>query len=259
MKRPTIFVTNDDGVHSKGFASLIEIAKEFGSVVGVAPEYAQSGKSHAITMNRPLRLREVVKQKDVLIYACDGTPVDCVKIGFDYLWEESRPDFALSGINHGSNSSISVIYSGTMGAATEASFYGIPSIGLSLLDHDDDADFKAAKHYGKMIIKSIMESNPTTGLCLNVNIPKLPLDQIKGVRVCRQNMGYYRERFSPRNDPMGKEYFWLTGELINLEPNSHDNDERLLNEGYITIVPVRADLTDHNQIAPLAEILDIVI
>lgn len=255
MNRPLIFITNDDGVDSKGFAALLEVARKFGKVIGVAPENSQSGMSHAITMTRPLRLRHVIDSPDAQVYACDGTPVDCVKIAFDYLWADNKPDLALSGINHGSNSSVSVIYSGTMGAAIEASFYDIPSIGFSLISHLHDADFEASKHFATQIIKDIIESEVKTPLCLNVNIPIGDIAQIKGIKVCRQSMGYYHENFMPRKDPHGNDYFWLTGDLINLEPEATDNDEAALERMYVSVVPVQVDMTNHAQIDVLKEII----
>ena len=207
MKKPLIFVTNDDGVGAKGLQSAIRIARKFGRVIAVAPEACQSGRSHAITMLSPLYLRKVSEESDLTIYACDGTPVDCVKLAMDFLLREDKPDYMISGINHGSNSSIAVIYSGTMGAAIEASLYDIPSIGLSLLTHDPDADFEAAEHYGAKIVGDIIASAAPPPLCLNVNIPAVERSQIRGVRVCRQNRGFFCEDFERRLDPRGREYF----------------------------------------------------
>lgn len=255
MKKPLIFVTNDDGVGAKGLWAAIEVARKFGRVVAVAPERSQSGKAHAISMYNPLYLRKVREEEDLLVYACDGTPVDCVKIAFDYLLTEDRPTLSLSGINHGANSSIAVIYSGTMGAAIEASFYNIPSIGLSLIDETSDADFSAAQHYAEKIVGALVASPVDMPLCLNVNFPKLGTDEIKGIKVCRQNKGYFRENFERRNDPHGRDYFWLTGDLINLEPESSDTDLWALENGYVSVVPVQVDLTNHEQLNSLKGII----
>lgn len=255
MKRPLIFVTNDDGVGAKGLRHSIAIARRLGDVIAVAPESGQSGMSHAISMANPLHLRKVREEEGLAIYACDGTPVDCVKMAFDYLLKDRLPDLAISGINHGSNSSIAVIYSGTMGAAIEASFYNIPSIGLSLTDHTHDADFEAAEHFGEMVIRGLLESEVRPPVCLNVNIPTLPKEQIKGVKVCRQSSAYFRENFHPRLDPSGREYFWLTGDMINLEQGAPDTDEWALDHGYVSVVPVQVDLTNHRQVDTLRKII----
>ncbi|MBQ2037736.1 MAG: 5'/3'-nucleotidase SurE, partial [Alistipes sp.] len=205
-KERLIFVTNDDGYQAKGFAAAIEVAREFGRVVAVAPAEPQSGRSQAITMYDPLFLEQRRKEEGVEVYSLTGTPVDCVKWAFDYLFEEGAVDLVISGINHGSNSAINVLYSGTMGAAIEGSFYGCPSVGLSLTTHDADAEFESAKHYAREIIASVLE-NPHNGnqpLCLNVNVPNIPFEDIKGVKVCRQCRGIWREEFFPYEDPRGK-------------------------------------------------------
>lgn len=250
-----IFLSNDDSYRSKGFAASIEIAKRFGRVIGIAPEYPQSGMSQAITLNDPLRLNKVIDEDGVTIYSLNGTPVDCVKMAFDHLFTKERVDLMISGINHGSNSAINILYSGTMGAAIEASFYNIPSIGLSITSHALDADFTAAIHYGAEIVGKILESNMPTPLCLNVNIPSIPLEEIKGVRVSRQTKGFWREKFYPRIDPFSRQYFWLTGGFENAEPEAEDSDEWALSNGYIAVVPVKVDMTSYEQIAPLKELL----
>lgn len=254
MKNPLILITNDDGFGAKGLKTIIEVARRYGRVVAVAPELHQSGKSHSITMHNPLYLRTLQVEKDLEIYACSGTPVDCVKLAFDHLLADRVPDITISGINHGSNSAISVLYSGTMGAAIEASFYGRPAIGFSLMDHDPDADFTAAAAIADKILKRIMSGEIKSPMCLNVNIPVLPLEEIRGIRVCRQNEGYWKETFVCRKDPRGKDYFWLTGNFFNAEPDSTDTDEWALANGYASIVPVQVDLTNHRQVTELGTI-----
>ncbi len=256
-EKPLIFVTNDDGVNARGLGFAIEIARKFGRVVAVAPEESQSGKAHAITMFNPLFLRKVQEEDDLTLYACSGTPVDCVKMAFDYLFQGALPALSISGINHGSNSAISVIYSGTMGAAIEASFYGIPSIGLSLTDHSAEADFTAAAAYGEEVVRQVMYNRPGLPLCLNVNIPDMPLEKIKGMKVCRQNKGYWQETFEVRRDPRGREYYWLSGDFYNEEPSSTDTDEWALKNGYVSIVPIKIDLTDYTQVKSLTEQLNL--
>lgn len=255
MKRPLIFITNDDGVNAKGFKTAIEVARKFGRVIAIAPETTRSGMSHAITMYNPLYLRVVEKSDDLAVYACSGTPVDCVKIGYDYLFADERPSLNISGINHGSNSAINVLYSGTMGAAIEASFYGAPSIGLSLTDHDYDADFDASAIFAEKIIGDILESDINEPLCLNVNIPDGRPESIRGHRICRQNKGYWKEEFFCRQDPRGKDYFWLTGDFYNAEPDAMDTDEWALSNGYISVVPVQVDLTNYRQIKELEKVI----
>lgn len=254
MQRPLIFITNDDGVQSKGLAAIVEVASRFGRVIVVAPKSPQSGMSHAITMGSPLFLKKVKQSTDIDIYSFSGTPVDCVKIAFDSLMlDGEQPSLILSGINHGSNSAINILYSGTMGAAIEASFYDIPSVGLSLLDHDEDADFEASKVIAERIISKILSSKQPKPMCLNVNIPMLPIEQIKGIKICRQNRGYWREEFQRCTNPRGEEYYWLTGVFKNTEPEATDTDEWALNNGYVSMVPVQVDLTNYAQAEELKE------
>ncbi len=246
-----ILVTNDDGYASKGLAAAIEVARGFGRVVVVAPETSQSGMSQAITMYNPLYLRSVRQEPGVEIYAFSGTPVDCVKMGFDHLLREERVDLVISGINHGSNSAVNVLYSGTMGAAIEGSFYGCPAVGLSLDDHAADADFDAAVLYGKRIVGELLDRALPTPLCLNVNVPVGRPEQIRGVRLCRQNRGFWREEFFRHEDPRGREYFWLTGDFVNTEPDADDTDEWALRNGWVSVVPVQTDLTDYRRLEQL--------
>lgn len=249
-----IVVTNDDGFEAPGFAAAIEVAREFGRVVAVAPATPQSGRSQAITIYEPLFLRERHSEEGLQIYSFSGTPVDCVKFVFDHLLADKKVDLVISGINHGSNSTINVLYSGTMGAAIEGSFYGCPSVGLSLLDHSRDADFTDAKRYSREIIASILRSEEQPRpLCLNVNVPVVP--QIKGIRVCRQCRGLWREDFFPHVDPNGRNYFWLTGSYTNYEPEAEDTDEWALANGYVSVVPVQIDLTSYRDMAYLNKVL----
>ena len=250
-----ILVTNDDGYDSKGLAAAVEVARGFGRVVVVAPETTQSGMSQAITMYNPLYLRCVRKEEGLEVYAFSGTPVDCVKMAFDYLLREERVDLVISGINHGSNSAVNVLYSGTMGAAIEGSFYGCPAVGLSLDDHGENADFEAAVAYGRRIVGSVLENRIELPLCLNVNVPVGRPDELRGIRLCRQNRGFWREEFYRHEDPRGRESFWLTGAFVNEEPEAQDTDEWALSHGYVSVVPVQVDLTDYRQLGALAEVL----
>ena len=243
-KRPLIFITNDDGITAPGIANLIQIAKEFGDLCIIAPDKPQSGMGHAITINSSLRLHPTSYYQSVNEYACSGTPVDCVKLAINQILHR-KPDLILSGINHGSNLSINVIYSGTMSAAVEAAVEGVPSIGFSLCDYAHEADFTQAKEFIRKIIKQTLESGLPKGVCLNVNIPKLKSDELKGIKVCRQSNAMWIEEFDERKDPYGRPYYWLTGTFKNFEPESKDTDVYATENGFISVVPVHADMTAH--------------
>ena len=251
-----IFVTTDDSYASKGFEAAIALARRFGEVVAVAPMTPQSGKSQAFTIYDPLFLKTIRSEEGVHIYGLSGTPVDCVKIAFDHLLADRKVDLVISGINHGSNSAVNVLYSGTMGAAIEGSFYGCPSVGLSLTDHDPDADFEASMLYGERIIKSVLDRKQEGQLCLNVNVPIGRPEQIKGVKVCRQARGFWRETFLSCRDPHDREYFWLTGAFSNHEPEAADTDERALEQMYVSVVPVQVDMTDYRQMESVGRMLE---
>lgn len=249
MERPLILVTNDDGVTAPGIRALIDIAKEFGDVYVVAPDSPQSGMGHAVTINSTLFCDEIEVNEGIKEYSCSGTPVDCVKLAVSQILPR-KPDLCISGINHGSNSSVNVIYSGTMSAAVEAGIEGIPAIGFSLSDFSYNANFKAAEKFIKIIIAQVLENKLPKGIVLNVNIPKLEEDQIKGIKVCRQADAKWEEKFDKREDPRGRTYYWMSGEFKNLDKGD-DTDEKALEEGYISVVPVRYDLTAHHFIGDL--------
>ena len=243
MIKPLILVCNDDGITAPGLRALIEVMNSFGDVYVVAPDGPQSGMAHAITINSTLRCDQIhIDDGPQIEYSCSGTPVDCVKLAMSKLLPR-KPNLCVSGINHGSNSSINVLYSGTMSAALEGSLDGIPSIGFSLLDFSHDADFTTAKDVVRKIVKNILSQNTPKGLCLNVNIPK-SLD-FKGIKVCRQANAKWVEEFDERKDPMGRTYYWLTGTFENFD-NGRDTDEWALSNGYVSVVPVRQDITQHD-------------
>lgn len=244
--KPLILVTNDDGITAPGIKALVEAMLPLGDVVVVAPDSPQSGMGHAITINKPLRLVETKDFGNIKSFACSGTPVDCVKLANDKVLHR-KPDLCVSGINHGSNSSINIIYSGTMSAAVEASLENIPSIGFSLLDYAIEADFSAAKHYAFLIAKQVLENGLPKSTLLNVNIPKLPLELIKGMRVCRQAVAKWEEEYLERKDPFGRSYYWLTGKFVNHD-KGQDTDEWALANDYVSVVPVQHDLTAHHAI-----------
>lgn len=249
-EKPLILVTNDDGITSPGIKNLIEAAKTLGKVVVVAPDKAQSGMGHAITIGTSLRMDKVDLFGDVEAWQTSGTPVDCVKLAVDKVLH-CKPDICISGINHGANHSINVIYSGTMSAAMEASIESIPSIGFSLLDYRFDADFTAAKFYAHKIIKTVLSNKLDKHLLLNVNIPALPKREIKGIKICKQAYAKYKEEFDERIDPHGKKYYWLTGEFINFDKDE-DTDVMALQNNYVSVVPVQFDLT-HYKLKKLLE------
>jgi len=246
MQRPVILVSNDDSINAPGIKALVEVAKKFGDVVVVAPDSPQSGMGHAITIHEPLRLNKIEIFEDVEAYQCSGTPADCVKIAIDKILHR-KPDLCISGINHGSNASINVIYSGTMSAAMEAAIDGIPAIGFSLLDFAFDADFSAAKHYAEIVIRELLNNGLPNACLLNVNIPKMSLQDIKGMRVCRQAVAKWEEEFDKRVDPNGSAYYWLTGKFENKD-KGEDTDVWALDNGYVSIVPVQFDLTNYHGI-----------
>lgn len=245
-KRPLILVTNDDGIGAKGIKSLVEAAEEFGDVVIVAPDKPQSGMGHAITVNDVLRLYEVPFNGH-RAYMCSGTPVDCVKLANDEVIK-GFPDLLISGINHGENSSTNVLYSGTMSAAIEGSMSGVPSIGFSLLDFDPDADFTASKWVAKELIRQALSNSFPKNICLNVNIPQMTKEEIKGIKVCRQANAFWQNSFVKRKDQFGSPYFWLKGEF-NREDWSEDSDIWALDNGFVSVVPTQYDMTAYHALS----------
>ena len=247
--RPVILVTNDDGITSPGIRALVNAVKDLGRVLVVAPDKPQSGMGHAITIEAPLRIEKVDIFDGIDAYQCSGTPVDCVKLAKDKLLHK-LPDLCVSGINHGSNSSINVIYSGTMSAAVEAGIEGIPAIGFSLLEHTYGADFRGAAKYAKRIAVQVLEHGLPEGTLLNVNIPKLDPEDIKGMKICRQAVAKWEEDYDERKDPRGKKYYWLTGKF-KVNDNGEDTDEWALRNGYVSVVPTQFDMTAHHAISSI--------
>ncbi len=243
-KNPLILITNDDGITAPGIRKLIAIMKEIGDVVVVAPDSPQSGQGHAITLDATLYYKKVNTIDEVAEeYECSGTPADCVKLGIKEILKR-KPDLCVSGINHGSNASINVIYSGTMSAAIEAGIEGVPAIGFSLLDYSWEANFEGLKPYVEKITNNVLENGLPDGVVLNVNFPKISDQAYKGIKVCRQARANWNEKFDKRINPMGKEYYWLTGTFENLD-GGEDTDEFALAQNYVTIVPTLFDLTAH--------------
>lgn len=250
MNRPLILVTNDDGITAPGIKALISVMSEIGDVIVVAPDKPQSAMGHAITINSTLYLNKISSDADLITqYTCSGTPVDCVKIAVNEILNK-KPDLCVSGINHGSNSSINVIYSGTMSAAVEAGIEGIPAVGFSLLDYDWKANFEPTKSFVKKIALEVIKNGVPDGVILNVNFPKLEEHDIKGIKICRQAKAMWLEKFDKRVTPQGKDYYWLTGEFLNQDLGT-DTDEWALENGYVSVVPIHFDMTAHYAVQQL--------
>ena len=253
MSTPLILITNDDGIFSPGLRYLIGLMNNIGKVVVVAPDGPQSAQSHAITINKPITCEKIkIDEGKQIEFICSGTPVDCVKLALAEILDR-KPDICISGINHGSNASINVIYSGTVSAAIEASVHDIPSVGFSILDYSTTTEFKHTETHIINIVRNLLSSN--LNVCLNVNIPKYSENKIKGIKIAKQAKGKWIEDFDERVSPMGKRYFWLTGEFIK-EDESNEADQNLLDDNYISVVPVRYDLTDYSQIDDVKRLLN---
>lgn len=248
-QKPVILITNDDGVTAPGIRNLVEAVKDLGKIVVVAPDKPQSGMGHAITIGQPLRLTKVNAFGDIEAYACTGTPVDCVKLAVDKVLHR-KPDLCLSGINHGANHSINVIYSGTMSAAVEAAIESIPSAGFSLLDYNIEADFTGARKYTRMVVEKMLSTKLEKHTVFNVNIPSVPVELLEGIKICKQAYAKYEEDFIERLDPNGRKYYWLTGEFVNFD-KAKDTDVWALANNYVSVVPVQFDLTHYELKAKL--------
>ncbi|MEO9484400.1 MAG: 5'/3'-nucleotidase SurE [Ekhidna sp.] len=255
MAKPLILISNDDGITSRGIRKLVNAVKELGEVVVVAPDSPQSGMGHAITVGDTLRLTKNDIFGDIEAYECSGTPADCVKLAKHYVLKDRSIDLIVSGVNHGSNSSISVLYSGTMSAAIEGAIEGVPSIGFSLCDYDPSADMSHLDEHIKQIVKEALKSGIPKGVALNVNFPALQKEKIKGIKICRQANANWEEDFDERKDPYGRTYFWMVGNFVNHD-KGEDNDEWALANNYISIVPCQFDMTAHHAIAQINEAWD---
>jgi 5'-nucleotidase len=241
--KPLLLITNDDGVQAAGIGELIDSVRSLGEVVVVAPDGPRSGMSSAVTSLNPIRIQLLKKEDDLTIYSCSGTPVDCVKLGLNKLLHR-KPDLLLSGINHGSNSAICVIYSGTIGATLEGCINGIPSIGVSLADYSPSADFSQAGKYGRIVAERVLQSGLPRDICLNLNVPATP--NVKGMKVCSQTKGSWIKEFMESKDQIGKPIYWLTGKFMNDDPDNQDNDEWALDHEYAALVPLNIDMTDYH-------------
>jgi 5'-nucleotidase len=249
-----ILITNDDGLYAGGLDALCSLMEEFGKLIVISTLESRSGMSQALTVKIPIRVKLLRETEKRRVFACSGTPADGIKIAVNQLLER-KPDWIVSGINHGSNSSVSVIYSGTMAAAIEGCLYGIDSVGFSLDNFSADADFRPARKYIRDILNLLADKSLPRGVCLNVNIPSCPEKEIEGMKICRQAKGNWREEFEKRKDPMGKTYYWLKGIFENHEPESVDTDEWAINNKYVSIVPVSVDMTAYEFLPDLKKIL----
>lgn len=255
-RKPLILVTNDDGITSAGIRTLVELMQQLGTVVVVAPNSPQSGMGHAITISNPLRLYPsdlFTDATDVIAYECSGTPADCVKLAKHHILKDKAPDLVVSGINHGSNTSISVLYSGTMSAAIEAALEGIPAIGFSLNDFTRQADFSHTHEHILTIARQVLERGMPKGTALNVNFPARAAEPINGIRICRQANAKWQEVFDERRDPHGRRYFWLAGEFVNFDTHAEDTDEYAIAQNYTSIVPCQYDLTAYGLLDELKD------
>ncbi len=250
MSKPLILISNDDGITSKGIHTLVQIMKEIGEVVVVAPDSPQSGMGHAITVGDMLRLNRSFIFEDIVAYECSGTPADCVKLAKHHVLKERQPDLVVSGINHGSNSSVSVLYSGTMSAAIEAAIEGLPAIGFSLCDYAHDADFSHIHDWIRKITLEALQNGIPRNTALNVNFPAITQGKIEGIKICRQAKARWQENFDERKDPYGRKYYWLVGDFIN-EDAGTDTDVWALERNYISVVPCRFDMTAYESLQEL--------
>jgi 5'-nucleotidase len=243
MNKPLILITNDDGAEARGIHTLTRLMMQIGDVVVVAPDGPRSAQSNALTVTQPIRYKKVEEKEGLKRYICSGTPTDCVKIAINEVIER-KPDLIVAGINHGSNSAVNVIYSGTMGAVLEGCENGILSIGFSISSYALDVDFSDFELYVLKITREALKNGLPDGVCLNVNAPK---GKINGIRISRQCKGQWVKEFDKRTDPQSRDYFWLTGYFENNEPENEDTDEWALLNGYISIVPTKIDLTAYEQ------------
>lgn len=253
-KRPLILISNDDGVTAKGINALIEYLCPLGDVVVMAPDSARSGSGCALTVTQPVYYQLVREEPGVTVYACSGTPTDCIKLARNTVLDR-QPDLVVGGINHGDNSGTNVHYSGTMGVAFEGCLNGIPSIGFSLCDHHPDADFSNCAVYIQSIVRTVLESGLPEHVCLNVNFPKTT--DIKGMRVCEQGMGRWQNEWEPCPRKFDDKYFWLSGEFIKADPENNRTDTYALSQGYVTITPIVVDLTAYSFIDELNQKLSL--
>jgi 5'-nucleotidase len=249
-EKPLILVVNDDGINAKGLRMLGNIAKQFGRVVMIAPNNGRSGMSHAITFALPLRLRKLSYSEDFEMYKTSGTPVDAVKLALNHILKDQQVDLLVSGINHGANTSVSVIYSATVAAAVEGCLSGVPSVAFSLVNYNNNYDFESARAVVQKIIQTTLEKGLPPHICLNVNIPNIPENEIKGIKITRQALNQWNESIIAREYPSDSPYFWMGGSL-NEKDKGKDTDYWAIKHNYISVQPINIDWTDYSMIQEL--------
>ncbi|MCH5181736.1 MAG: 5'/3'-nucleotidase SurE [Prevotellaceae bacterium] len=249
-ERPLLLLSNDDGFAARGLNFLIDVLEPTCDLIVVAPDAPRSGASCAFTCAQPLTYRKVAQRPHVSIYACSGTPVDCVKMGLNLLCRERRPDMVVAGVNHGDNASVNTHYSGTMGVAREGALQGIPAIAFSLCDYSAEADFEPLRPYVAELVDRTLAAGLPPMTCLNVNFPG-GRKTFEGVRLCRMGLSRWQNEVEPRRHPYGRDYYWLAGESVNLEPDAPDTDRRALEEGWVAVTPTSLDVTDYSLLESL--------
>ena len=250
MSRPLILISNDDGYYAKGINDLVEMVRDFGDVLVVAPDGARSGASLSITSREPVRIRKIHEEDGLQIYSCTGSPCDCVKIAFEKLID-GRPDLILAGINHGDNAAVNAHYSGTMAVATEGTLKRVPSIGLSSCKLEADADFSAMRPYVRSLVEDVLNTGLPKDVCLNVNFPAL--EEFKGMKICRMGTGDWVNEWDERIDPRGRSYFWLTGDFVGYDEEDESTDRGAMNNGYVAITPIQLDCTAYSVMEELRQ------
>ena len=241
--KPLILISNDDGYHAKGINSLVDMLADMADLLVCAPESARSGFSCAFSATAPLRLKLRRKREGMEMWSCNGTPVDCVKLALEQFFDGRKPDMVIGGINHGDNASVNTHYSGTMGVTMEGCMKYIPSVAFSLCDHREDADFAPLRRVVRKIVCKVLDEGLPQGVCLNVNFPKA--ETFRGVKVCRMSRGTWGKECVKMSHPHGYDYFWMTGQYTNDEPESTDTDRWALDNGYVAITPTSVDVTDY--------------
>lgn len=252
-KRPLILISNDDGYNFGGIRALIPIAREFGEVVVVAPLHHQSGMGSAITIMSPLRAYKVSQEAGLTVWAVDGTPTDCAKMALDQLLDGRRPDLLLSGINHGLNTGVNTVYSGTMGVVFEGVAHHVPSVAFSYGRYEVDVDFTPCAPWIRQIISRVLERGLPADVCLNVNIPYC--DHISGIKVTTTGMGCWQQEYERRTDPFGRDYYWMTGHYVQDNPDDDTTDLYWLERGWVAVTPCRVDQTAHDHLASMRSLL----
>jgi 5'-nucleotidase len=242
-QKPLILITNDDGYLAKGIRELTAALRELADIVVFAPDSGRSGMACAITSLLPIRYSLISKDEGVTLYACSGTPVDCVKLALHSVLHR-KPDLLVAGINHGGNMAVAVNYSGTMGAVAEGCIHDIPSLGVSALDYLPDADFSESCRFATLVVQALLHNGLPIGTYLNLNIPKIP--HVKGIKVCRQARGRWEQEFMPQQTPDGESVYWLTGDYVDALPIHPHNDTLALQSGFASLVPCKIDLTDYD-------------